>query len=333
MRMRSRAAAVAAAMVFIGIEARAADEKPAVPAPPPPESAAAVAKVNGVAIARADFDRNWQFFLQQSGIPADHAAKDGKVEEFRTQVLDRLVDEELLYQEAQKRKRAAGKEDVDVAIAKARTQFPTPEAFEEALASKGLTEEGLRTLFGRNLSIQALVEKDIVAGIAVPDVEVHEFYAGNRESFEIPEQVRARHILVQFDEKDDDAAKKAKRAKVEGLLAQLKGGASFEDLARANSDCPSAAEGGDLGFFGRGQMVPAFDEAVFALKTGETSGIVETEYGYHLVRLEERKDAGMVPEKEAAPQITEYLRSQKTEAAVEALLKELRKASTIERLM
>jgi peptidyl-prolyl cis-trans isomerase C len=333
MRMYSRAAAVAAAVVIIGAGARAADQQPAAPAPPPPASAATVAKVNGVAIPRADFDRNWQFFLQSSGIPAEQAAKDGEVEEFRAQVLDRLVDEELLYQEAQKRKLAAGKEDVDAEIAKARTQFPTPQAFAEALANNRLTEEGLRTLLGRNLSIQALVEKGIAAGLAVPDAEVREFYAANQESFEIPEQVRARHILVEFDEQDDDAAKKAKRAKIEGLLAQLKGGASFEDLARANSDCPSAAEGGDLGFFGRGQMVPAFDEAVFALKPGETSGVIETEYGYHVVRLEERKAAGMVPEKEAAPQITEYLRSQKTEAAVEALLEELRKASTIEKLL
>jgi peptidyl-prolyl cis-trans isomerase C len=338
-------APAAAAIVFAASMAFAADAPQGAAAPAAPAAAAAeaergapLARVNGVAIAREDFERNLAFVLQRNG---DAGAEQGETgaasaagrasEELRAQVLDRLIDEELLFQESGKRHMAAGVDAVDAEIAQARRQFPTPEAFAEALGKNRLTEEGLRALIARNLSIQNLVEKGIGATVIVSDAEIHEFYTANAESFAIPEQVRARHILVQFGETDDEAAREAKRAKAEALLAQLKGGASFEELARANSECPSAAEGGDLGFFERGQMVPEFDAAVWALKPGETSGVVETEYGYHIVRLEEKKPAGMVPESDAAAQIAEYLRARKTEAAVEALVKELRATAKIEK--
>ena len=216
--------------------------------------------------------------------------------EFRKQVLDRLIDEELLFQEAKNLKMLVGKDVVDAEIEKARSQFPTPEAFKEALAQNKLTEEGLRAVFTRNLSIQAFVEKDIAKGIMVSDAEVHDFYTGNKDKFESPEQAHARHILVTVDEKADDKTRQAAKAKAEDLLAQLKGGADFEELAKKNSDCPSAPQGGDLGFFGHGQMVPEFDAAAFALKPGELSGVVTTKFGYHIIKLEEKKDAGLVPE-------------------------------------
>lgn len=292
-----------------------------------------VAKVNGVVITRAEFDRNWEYFLQKSGIPANHADKSGQVNEFRQQVIDRLVDEELLFQEAKRRKLAATKEQVDAEIEKAHQQFPTPEAFSAALERNRLTEPGLRSVFTRNLSIESLVEKDVAKSVTVSDAEVHDFYAGNKASFEIPEQVRARHILVQVDPKADETARQAAKAEAEALLAQLKGGADFEETARKSSDCPSAPQGGDLGFFRRGQMVPEFDKAAFALKPGELSGVVETSFGYHIIRLEERKAAGTLPESEAAGQIREFLVSQKTAAAVEERLKKLRVDAKIELLM
>ena len=292
-----------------------------------------VARVNGVDIVQREFERNWRFFMQRSGIPDGLAEASGKIEEFRKQVLERLVDEELLFQDAKRKNLLVGKDVVDAELAKARAQFATPEAYQEALAKDQLTEELLRSLFGRNLSIQALVEKEIAARITLSDAEVHEFYLANPAAFEMPEQVRARHILVEVGETDDAQARQAKRLKAEGLLAQLKSGTSFEDLARAASDCPSAPQGGDLGFFQRGQMVPAFEEAAFSLKPGELSGVVETPFGYHLIRVEERREAGKVPEAEAAPQIREHLQSRKTEAAVQERIKALREGATIELLM
>ena len=244
--------------------------------------------------------------------------------ELRKQVLERLIDEELLFQEAKKLKMLVGKDVVDAEIEKARSQFPTPEAFKEALAQNKLTEEGLRTVFSRNLSIQAFVEKDIAKGVAVSDAEVHDFYTGNKDKFESPEQAHARHILVAVDEKADEKTRQAGKAKADDLLAQLKGGANFEELAKKNSDCPSAPQGGDLGFFGHGQMVPEFDSAAFALKPGELSGVVATKFGYHIIKLEEKKDAGHGPgarggaEDPGVPHVAEDRRRGRAEAQVAA---------------
>lgn len=347
--MRSLGAAIVlgAVVVAFGARAGAADTaaapaagKPAVKAggksaekPAAASAGGPVARVNGAAIPRSEFDRNWEYFLQRSGIPNTHADKSGKVDEYRKQVLDRLVDEELLFQESKNRKMLADKAAVDAEIEKARAQFPTDDAFKEALASNKLSEAGLRAVFTRNLSIQGLVENDIAKTVSVSDAEVHDFYTGNKEKFESPEQAHARHILVTVAENADEKTRQAAKAEAESLLVKLKAGASFEEIAKSSSDCPSASQGGDLGFFGHGQMVPAFDQAAFALAPGELSGVVETQFGYHIIKLEEKKAAGLVPELEAAPKIREYLTSQKTETAVEERLKALRKKAKIELLM
>lgn len=292
-----------------------------------------VAKVNGVGLTQAEFNRNWEYFLQRNRIPGNHVDKEGKLTEYRKQVLDRLVDEELLFQEAKKLKLIAGKDMVDAEIEKARSQFPTPEAFKEALAQNKLNEETLSTVISRTLSIQAFVEKNVAKDIAVSDAEIHDFYTGNKDKFESPEQARARHILVKVDEKADEKTRQAAKAKADDLLAQLKGGANFEELAKKSSDCPSAPQGGDLGFFTRGQMVPAFETAALALKPGELSGVVTTLFGYHIIKLEEKKAAGMVPEAEVAPKIREFLTAQKTGVAVQQNLKTLRDKAKIELVM
>ncbi len=338
-------------LIAIGTQAVAADkaaEKPAVgvgggsgaksavkPAGKAPGAGATamVAKVNGFGITQAEFDRNWEYFLQRSGIPSTHADKSGKVNEFRKQVLDRLVDEELLFQESKNLKMLAAKEAVDAQIEKTRAQFPTPEAFKDALAQNKLTEDSLRTVFNRNLSIQGFVEKEIAGKVTVSDAEVHDFYTGNKDKFESPEQAHARHILVAVDEKADEKTRQDAKARAENLLVQLKGGASFEELAKKSSECPSAPQGGDLGFFGHGQMVQEFEQAAFALTPGELSGVVSSKFGYHIIKLEEKRAAGLVPEADVALKIREFLVSQKTETAVEQRLKMLREKAKIELFM
>lgn len=322
-----------AALAVLGTTAGAADKAAPAEKPAVKDTAAVVARVNGVGVSQGDFDRSWEYFLQRSGIPAGHADKDGKVVELRKQVLDRLVDEELLFQEAKNLKQLVGKEVVDAEIEKARTQFPTPEAFTEALHQNKLTEDGLRAVFIRNLTIQSFVENVLARDVAVSDAEVHDFYAGNQDKFDSPEQAHARHILVTVAEGADEKTRQTAQAKADDLLVQLKGGADFGELAKKSSDCPSASQGGDLGFFGHGQMVPEFDAAAFALKPGELSGVVTTKFGYHIIKLEEKKDAGLIPEADVAPRIREYLVAQKTGTAVEQKIKTLRESAKIELVM
>ena len=124
--------------------------------------------------------------------------------------------------------------------------------------------------------------------IDVTENDANNYYSGNPKEFETPEQVKASHILIASDTSDtsvdpNDAKAKA-LAKAEQLLAQLKDGADFAELAKANSTCPSASKGGDLGFFSKGDMVAPFEEAAFALEPGQLSDIVETKFGYHIIK-------------------------------------------------
>lgn len=357
--------ALAAVLAWSGLAAAAGEktdqkpaakaaEKPAAKAPEKPaakkggkSAGALVAKVNGVGISQAEFDRSWKAFMQQSGIPPTHQDKagDGKLGEMRQKVVDTLVDQELLFQEAKQKKLIVTAEKVAAEVAVVEKRFPDPAAFKEALKQNDLTEESFKAYLSRNLSIQNLVEQDVAKGLTVSDAEAHDFYAGNKDKFETPEQVHARHILVKVDDKVDEKAdektkaatleanKEAARKKAEGLLKEVQGGADFAEVAKKGSDCPSAPKGGDLGFFPHGQMVEPFDKAAFGLKTGEMSGLVETQFGFHIIKVEERKEAGLVPEPEVAPEIKDYLKQQKLVEAVEARLKALRTKAKIEILL
>lgn len=139
---------------------------------------------------------------------------------------------------------------------------------------------------------------DLINKVIIADEELKRYYDRNLKQFEMPEEAKARHILIRPDNgaTDKDKAKSEARKKAEDILAQLKGGAKFADLAKANSADPgSAKQGGDLGWFPKGVMVKSFEEAVFSLKKGEVSGVVETEFGFHIIMLDDKKDSDLMP--------------------------------------
>jgi peptidyl-prolyl cis-trans isomerase D len=152
---------------------------------------------------------------------------------------------------------------------------------------------------------QAKLEQTMV----VPDAELHAAYNASMDNFRMPDRVKAQHILIKTDFKSDA---KAALAKAEDLLKQLKAGADFSKLAEKNSDDSSnAPKGGDLGWFVRGQMVPEFDKAAFALKPGELSGIVTSQYGYHIIKVNEKENARVKPFEEVKGDLAAELKKQR----------------------
>ena len=125
--------------------------------------------------------------------------------------------------------------------------------------------------------IDTYVEKKVTAGLTVSDQEIRRFYEVNRDMLSRGPRVRASHILCGVSAKDTAEEKRKAREKAAGLLKKVRGGGDFARLARENSSCPSSAQGGDLGYFGKGDMVPPFEKAAFALKTGEVSDVVESQ--------------------------------------------------------
>ena len=164
-----------------------------------------------------------------------------------------------------------------------------------------------------NLLVSFAAEKAFSA-VSVSDKEAEEYYEANKERFMSEETVNASHILVDSEEKALQ------------ILAEIKSGeTSFEDAARTNSTCPSGGRGGNLGDFGRGQMVPEFDEAAFSMAEGEISDKpVQTQFGYHLIKLNSKKPSEIMPFAELAPEIKEALLQQKRQKAYESKINQLK---------
>ncbi len=170
---------------------------------------------------------------------------------------------------------------------------------------------------------------DLSRKIKVSGPEIKDYYDKNPKQFENPASVKARHILVRPDEKasDTEKAKADARKKTEALIARIKAGAKFSELAKAHSQDPgSARQGGELGWFPRGVMIKPFEDAVFALNKGEMSGVVETEFGFHIISVEDKKEAGPKPIKEVSASIKDFLSTQKAHTQAREAAAELEKA-------
>lgn len=247
----------------------------------------------------------------------------------RESVLDKMIKLELLSQESKKAGMAVSSTDIDTELKGYKKGFADDKAFAKALGEASITETELRKQIGKNLAIQKFIDTKFKGKVQVTEQDAKDFYNKNQDKFAQPEMVHARHILITAKETEPKADKDRKRAKLVQIKKQLKEGADFAELAKQSSDCPSKERGGDLGFFPKGQMVKPFDEAVFKLKPGEVSDIVETEFGYHLIKLEEKKAAKTVSFDEAKAKITAYLTQEKITANIEAFLAEAKGKATI----
>lgn len=299
------------------------------PKPVPPELPEVLARVDGEPISRADFERAVKNIEGRAGGPVPAERRD---EIFR-EILDQLVAYRALVQESRARKVTVADPEVEARIEAIRKQFPDEGAFSKALADRGLSLDRLRADTREELLVAKLVEAEVTPQIDVKESDIKDFYDKNPERFQQPEQVRASHILIRLPEGGSAEQKKAARAKAEDVLAQVKAGGDFAALARQHSQDGSAPQGGDLNFFQRGQMVPAFEEAAFALQPGQVSGVVESPFGFHIIKVTERRPARTVPLAEVAPRIGQFLTQQQQQQKTEAFINAVKARHKIEMLI
>jgi peptidyl-prolyl cis-trans isomerase C len=178
-----------------------------------------------------------------------------------------------------------------------------------------------------------MMDAEVANQAAPTDAQVREFYDKNPDKFKQDEQARASHILFRVDEKATDADKKKVRAQADSVLKQAKGGADFAELAKKYSADGSAQQGGDLGFFTKDAMVPAFSDAAFAMQPGQISDVVTTQFGYHIIKVTERKPASTVAFDTVKDRIREFLTQQQKQQRAEAFIAELKKKAKIEVLV
>ncbi len=285
--------------------------------------------VNGTAIPYADFERELDMYtrrLQSQGMTIPDNLK-GQV---KKEVVDELISRDLMYQEAQKKKIKLEKDYVKNEIAKIKQRFPDQKQFEMRMAQMGMTEPLLEQQIARIGLIRALIDKEVTSKIKITDKEAKKFYDENPKYFTRPEEVHAQHILIKLDKDADDKAKAAAQKKLTELKKKAEKGEDFGELAKANSQGPSAPKGGDLGFFSKGKMVPPFEKAAFALKPGEISDPIETKFGYHLIKVIEVREPESKSFDSVKDKIIENLRNQKAQAEVKKYVEGLRKKAKIE---
>lgn len=291
-----------------------------------------VAVVNGSVITRADLDREMatvQKRFGEAGKPLDPA----RWNDMRRDVLEGLINRELLHQETKKRGIQVQEAAVDERLNAAKKRFPDEKAFSAALAEADLSEKSFRAMIQRDLAIQQFFQKEFMDKASVSDQEMKTYYETHPEAFKQPAQVRASHILIRVDPKADETQKAEARKKILDIRDKIRKGADFTALAKEASDCPSRERGGDLGFFGRGQMVGPFEEAAFALKPGQMSDVVETQFGYHLIRVTESKPEGTIAFQDVKDRVQNQLRQNKARKELGDYMERARGSANIERLL
>ena len=293
-----------------------------------PSATGPIANVNGVAIDRGEFDSKYAkmtkaFTTRKKDIPA------GLAKRYRESILKQLVDKELLRQKISE----AGVKVDDAALATEladyKKMFRTEENFQRYLKSSSITLDQIQANISHNLAVQQLLEKQ--GDLAVTDAEVKEYYEKNQSRYEIKEQIRASHILFKVSKKDDKGADaKAKKKADAAYKDAAKAGADFAALAKKHSEGPTASRGGDLSYFNRGRMVPEFEKVAFTMKVGDVSKPVKTQFGWHVIKVTDKKEGRKRPFDEVKESISKLLKNKRSRKAKAALLKDLKGKAKVE---
>jgi peptidyl-prolyl cis-trans isomerase C len=317
----------------------------AAPAPAPSAPAAApqedkvVATVNGTNIMESQvqsrIDGEYKPMLAKYAAQSPElAAQQEKM--LRQALTNSLVVECLLNEEARKANIEVTDAELTAEMSKRLAAMNPPytlEQYQKIVEAQGGDFEATKRGHMRELKYTRLFEAKFGATIAVTEADARKYYDENIKEFQVPEQVRASHILVSTKPTDPNGdpnqAKVQAKKKAEELLKKVKEGGDFAALAKENSDCPSAAQGGDLGSFPRGQMVKPFEDAAFALKVGEISDLVETQFGYHIIKVTEHQDPNQIAFDQAKTNIISQLTQQKRQEAARKYVDSLRQSAKI----
>ena len=289
-----------------------------------------VVKVNGKSVTRLDVQRQEEMLMQQLQQYADSTQVAAMKPNVRKQAVDNAINRVLLEEAVKKLDIKVDKKTVDERVDYYRKNFVSDEAFNADLAKRGLTADQLRHEIELGIQAEDLFNRRTASLKPVTEQEARNFYDNNEDRFIQPERVRASHILIAVNKDDGDQVRAQKKAEAQRILGEIKKGADFAEEARKYSGDPNKAQGGDLGYFERGRMVPEFEKAAFALKTGQMSGIVETPFGYHIIKVVDHAMASTVPFDQAKQNIEQYLGNQKKQQVLTSYFDSLRSISKVQ---
>ena len=265
-----------------------------------------------------------QFYSQH--MPEEQVRKE--LPALRARAVDQAIGAKLLFDETNRLDIPVPEADIDRKLDAMIARVNGREAFEALLQKQKLAEPELREQIRRGRKVDLLIER-IVADVPDPtEADIRAHFEGNPDSYTRPERVLAQHILIKPAD-DTEPARTAARERLETIRQRVLKGSKFSDEASDHSECPSGKTGGSLGWFSRGMMVEAFDQAAFAMAKGELSEIIETQFGYHIIYKTDHEEAQPADFDEARDSVRDFLRHARRGEVLSKYVDELRAKAKI----
>lgn len=295
-----------------------------------------IARVNNQIITRSEFQHSKEQ-LKQEVQQQDAANADKLYSQREKDVLRDLIDQQLLLEKGKDLGITADTEVVKrLDEMRKQMNLESMEDLEKAAEGQGVSFEDFKQNLKNQIITQQVIGKEVGAKLAINKEEEQKFYDAHKSEMEQPEQIRLSEILVSTEKKgnadsaDDSQVLTAAEAKAQSLLEQIRKGAAFDEVAKKNSDGPTAAQGGDLGYFKRGTLAKELEDKTFAMKPGDVSDVIRTKQGFVILRVAEHPSAGVPPMSEMEPRIQDAIYSEKLQPALRAYLQKLREEAYIQ---
>ena len=290
-----------------------------------------IAKVNGFEVNKQavgfELDRLVRFYMSHGMSMQEIKDNLAKLQE---KALDQAIGARLLLERSQQLDVPVTAADIDAEIAKVIEQVGGEENFKKALEAQNISEDDFRKELEKGARVNKLVEQ-ACTGVEEPtEQDVTDFYEAHKSEYVTEPKVLCQHILVKVEDNSTSDEKSAAFEKILAIKERIAAGGNFAEEAEKNSDCPSGREGGSLGWFGPGMMVPEFDKVAFEMKKGEVSGVVTTQFGYHIIYKADEQPGGQQTLVDVHDQIKDLLRHEARGKAVDAFVAELRDKAEIE---
>ncbi len=289
-----------------------------------------VAVVNQEIITLSELEK-WIDPFKEKIVAEDRLEKREQVQALRQEVLEKLIEEKLIDQEAKKLGIKVSSKEIEATLETVRRRnSATQEQLEKALIAEGLTLESYKKQIEKGLRRRKLISSAVKVETKAGEKELREFYQKNIDRYRINETFRPAHILFVIPKEATQGEIREIRKKCERVLGKIKGGDDFGEMALLYSQDASSKSRGDLGYFRKGELLPVFEREALRLKVGEVSGIVRTEFGFHIIKLLDRKGVDPLPFEEVRAKVEADYYDVETEKAFRQYLSTLREKSFIE---
>ncbi len=289
-----------------------------------------IAIVNGKKISKEKYEREFANLKRRIAASGRRLTPIQELE-LKKNLLESLINRELLYQQSQKVGITVGQEQIEKQLVAVKKHYPDDATFKKALEKAHYTESGIKDQLRRAIAIEKFIDQELKSKIQITDKDVRDYYDNHKDLFRRPAQIRASHILVKLGPNPTKEEKEKALKKIKKIQERLKKGDNFAELAKKYSEGPSAKKGGDLGYFSRGQMVKPFEDAAFALDKGQVSDVVQTVFGYHLIKVTDKRPETTLPFEKVKDRLKQYLVEQKLQKMVRNYAENLKKKAKVER--